>query len=491
MTHEVVPYDAFGDLWNRIWPWIQFVDEYDDYLSRDEYPAPALRYGIFLVLIRSLRCNAATKELIDSTLGRWVVLGRAWRHFIDAKNEAGLNLVGYLLTLWHTQNLWKSADFEELVFGAGGTRTELASLALSDIRHFLPNADSPITLRTIDHICVLIRLAGNYAGAKDPDPGFQAALLSHGLVTAYTMALRAMCRSSMPEASGMTDVLVGTLIHIIVESPPMRLRESLRAGLLEIIFSLGHREALSTSLVALVKGVILPATVYRSVVAELHDVLPAVRDRDASAIFRDDVLLEGWNHLNEVVASRHRVAEEYKTGVMTVPRICDDLECAKICSKQDLKRCSRCFTAHYCSRICQRNDWRHGKHRSLCESFLSRRNDLSHISPGDRSFLRVLMHHEYTTRREEIAQKQHVFMEENNEHPRWMMFNFVTGSCEIEFIPLSSSYIVACPLDVERAAASLDEIQLHMIKILNKAQSRPWLIHVHLKAVEVDCQLES
>ncbi|KAJ6474277.1 hypothetical protein C8R45DRAFT_1160546 [Mycena sanguinolenta] len=494
MTHAVVADAAFGDLWHRIWPWIQFVDEYDDYLSRDEYTAPAARYRTFLALIRSLCSHAATKELMDSTLGRWVVLGRAWCHFIDAQHEPGLNLVGYLLTVWHIENFWKSADFEELVFGAGGTRTNLASLVVSHIRHFLPNPDSPVTQMTISHIFTFIRIAGNQGGGgpKDPDPEFQAALLSHGLVAAFTTALRAMGRSSLPEASRVLHVLVGILADIIAVSPPQRLRESLRAGLLEIIFNPGQREVLSESLVGLVQGVILPATVYRSVVVELQAVLPEVRDRDASAIFCDEVLLAEWEHLNEVVASRSRIAEEYKTGVITVPRICDDLENlnGRSAPKSVQKKTSS-VAADVSLLITVR---RHVKgttggtslHTRIPKPFTTTSTDLSHVSPGDQSFFRVLMHHEYTTRGEEIEQKQHVFMEENNERALWIMFNFVGGSCEIELIPLSGSYMAAFPLDVERATVSLDEVRLHVINIMDKFQSRLWAFHVHLKTVEVD-----
>ena len=44
------------------------------------------------------------------------------------------------------------------------------------------------------------------------------------------------------------------------------------------------------------------------------------------------------------------------------------IRCCAHCEKtsQDLKRCSRCRKANYCSLECQRNDWKH--HKGICTS---------------------------------------------------------------------------------------------------------------------------
>jgi hypothetical protein len=52
----------------------------------------------------------------------------------------------------------------------------------------------------------------------------------------------------------------------------------------------------------------------------------------------------------------------------------------------------------------------------------------THIGTSDLSFLRALMHQEYTTRQEEIALEHLYFMQENSEKELYTMFDFAGGS---------------------------------------------------------------
>ncbi|KAF7367963.1 hypothetical protein MSAN_00861500 [Mycena sanguinolenta] len=75
-TYNAIPTGAFVDLWQILWPWIRFLDEYEESLSGDKCLSSRSRYWRFLSLIRLMGRDEAAQELIDSTKGRWVVVGR-------------------------------------------------------------------------------------------------------------------------------------------------------------------------------------------------------------------------------------------------------------------------------------------------------------------------------------------------------------------------------------------------------------------------------
>ncbi|KAJ6507067.1 hypothetical protein C8R45DRAFT_971447 [Mycena sanguinolenta] len=490
-TRKAIPPGASVHLWEHIWPWMQFLDECEETLSgndfRDASFSPQSRYFRFLSIIRFLRDDEAAKVVIDSTEGRWVVIGRAWRHFIHADNDLGLDPIAHFLGLWPRAPHLKPCAFKELILGAGGTWTHLASLVVSHIKRCLPYPDSSFTQRFVIPVLGVIHiLAHENAGEnEDPYPVFQAALLSCGIVAALTTAARAVCQSAVTHADTVLHMILTALINHLSLFPSVYLVESLRAGLLEILFSSKHRHELSRSMMNLLKTVIFPATVYRSLLVQLPTFISQVRNRNAAAIFRDTSLLAQWMRLLEVVKSRSHLAEKHATGVLTVTGVCDDLGCARTRSKKDLKCCSGCLTAYYCSPTCQANDWRHGGHRQTCRDFLFRQNQLAQTSSRDRSFLRALIHQEYMVQREEIAHKHHLFAEAAPGQMPVILFDFLSGACciEVGMLPdIESPFDV----DVDRATRSGGQIQLHFVKVKVGPQYRQWPFHVHLNCVGLE-----
>ncbi|KAF7346703.1 MYND-type domain-containing protein [Mycena sanguinolenta] len=482
--YNAIPHGAFVDVWENVWSWIQFLDEYQEVLFHDDVLSPAIRYRGFLSLIRFLRSHDAVEAQIDSNLSRWGLLGRAWCHFIDAENEpdaAGLEDVTHFLGIWVRPNHWNSAALEELVRGAGGTREDLASLVVSHIRYFVPRPDCVVTQQTVVHILAIICIIGSekITGHNNPDRSFQDALSGYGIVPALTTASRALSRSTPEHVKTTLDALLATLAHHISRYPLICLRKSLRAGLLEILFNREHRQIISPFMVDLLE-VIFPATVYRSVLVPLQASLLKVRDRDAEVIFCDAALLAQWGCLLEVVESRSRISKD----IFGASKVCEDLECANICPKHGLKRCSGCLTANYCSKTCQRNDWRRGEHRQICGTFLSRRKQFRYLASRDQSFLGALIRHEHAIQQKEIKQKQRVFAQTNPCALSCLIFDFTSGICWIELIPLKSVQS-SWANDVERATRSDGQLQLHFIKVMDGPQSRMWPFHVHLKGLDV------
>ncbi|KAF7357102.1 MYND-type domain-containing protein [Mycena sanguinolenta] len=137
------------------------------------------------------------------------------------------------------------------------------------------------------------------------------------------------------------------------------------------------------------------------------------------------------------------------------------IKCGDIRPKQELKRCSGCLSAYYCSRKCQANDWRRGGHRQTCGP-----REYSPTSTKDRSFFLALVLHTHRTQQEKITQKHRLFKQKYPEEIPFIMLDFTTGTCEIHVRSsgdVPSEYVV----DMERAASSGGELQLYLMKVLD------------------------
>ncbi|KAF7324232.1 MYND-type domain-containing protein [Mycena sanguinolenta] len=495
---------AFVDLWNTVWPWVVFLDEYEESIALDDILRAEIRYLRFMRLIRFLHDDEATNRIIASPSGLYVVVGRAWRHLVHAKSDGGISDVSHFLRFLF-DNDWDAAAFDELIVGCGGTRLDLAALIVSHIQRLLPSAHSSVTSETICHLMGIRWIVNCAAVPHEPDPVFQKALLSCGIVNALTAASRALCESTDHGAGRVLKGFFPALVDHISSFPSLWLTESLRTGLLDIVFAPRHRDAISSSLSGLFNHVLLPAAAYHSVLVQFRISLGGVRDVDAAAIFDDAALLAHWESFLEVAENRCRILGEYENGTLMAPRVCDDLEVGylmhalrgdldfspgqsaqKVFPKQDLKRCGGCLTTYYCSPKCQANDWECGGHRQACGDLSSRREQYySRHSARDRSFLRTLVYHEYTTRREEIAQKHLLLVKQYPSELPSTAFDFTKPNAEIVVGPLEGLRPLL-EFEVEKATRSGGKTELYVAKVLygDHGMPRVWPFLLHVRTVD-------
>ncbi|KAJ6586006.1 hypothetical protein B0H19DRAFT_1228164 [Mycena capillaripes] len=368
----------------------------------------------------------------------------------------------------------------------------LASVVVSHINRALPSPDSAVTHQTIFHLVGIVYIVASETVTGHRDLALRDALLSHGIITALTTVCRALSRSTLPIVEIELRGLLSALVDHLCSFPRHRwITESLRAGLLHAVFTCAtgpHLEEIWTSLEDILRDILPASTVYHSVLLQLRVSFAEMRDRDDAATFSDAGLFKLWESFVGLVDMRLRVADEYHAGTLTSMKACENLKCAKICHKHELKRCSGCLITFYCSRVCQTNDWRHGGHRQTCGDLSVRRKQVaeySHVCVSDRSFLRALVHHEYTTRWEEIARLHLSFMHKNAGEVPYTIFHFTAGSCEIEFgalEDLGSDF----DHDVERAATSDGIRQLHLMEVLDgdQEESRTWPFPLRLTSPE-------
>jgi hypothetical protein len=95
--------------------------------------------------MRGLDGDPAVEQLRRSTVGLYIVVGRAWRHLMNRPEKIASEGIGYVSHFigWRHKINPNDPKFEELVAGAGGA-TALAKLIVSHIKFFFPDPTPPL-----------------------------------------------------------------------------------------------------------------------------------------------------------------------------------------------------------------------------------------------------------------------------------------------------------------------------------------------------------
>ncbi|KAJ7652819.1 hypothetical protein DFH06DRAFT_1330913 [Mycena polygramma] len=395
---KVIPPAALTDLWPRVWAWIQFLDIYQDYLPRPRLEWGMSSYDLYLKVFRVFQRNTEASELVHATPGVRVVVGRAWRLFVRVREGTCFDDVCDFLA--HGIKDAGTANFDELVDGAGGSRADLASVIVSHMDRVLPNPTSTVTETTFRRLATIIFIVEDTLLA-DWDVALRAALVSKGIVKALTTTLLALCHSHLPLAPSVLKSFFSGLVKTLDDSPSHILNQSLRAGLLRLIFEFGSREDIEDIhpfISYLICGVLTKYAVYHSVLSQLDESVREVPFQYPQL----SQLRKDWDQLVILVDERLQIAKQYRSGELAATRACDNMECGIIGDKHNFKRCRGCSVTYYCSVPCQTADWRQGGHREMCRTLFSRRI-FDPIRAKDRSFMRAIMSHDYASLQEDVA----------------------------------------------------------------------------------------
>ncbi|KAK7002381.1 hypothetical protein R3P38DRAFT_2557275, partial [Favolaschia claudopus] len=197
--------------------------------------------------------------------------------------------------------------------------------------------------------------------------------------------------------------------------------EALQAGFLQTVFEAAKRLPES------IDGVfdrLSSTTMLHSSLSQLRVSLDAIGDLDAQVMdlkMNSPPAYRHWDRFISVVQDRFTALDEYNAGNLKIPIACHNYECAETFIKPNIKVCRGCNVAFYCSKACQKADWRAG-HRRFCATVAWGNKRM------DRSFLHTLLYHEFCTRRDEIAFKHIQFARKN---PTKMPYDFRGGPCNI------------------------------------------------------------
>nr|GAT58956.1 predicted protein [Mycena chlorophos] len=502
LYQDILPAEAFVEMWARVWAWVQFLDEYHGYfafpeLVRAEGMQPADQvFSIAMHLFNSVWKRArlepnvsALRNLVSdaSTPGILGVVGRVWVRLLGAKDDLGLYHISMIILMEQFGLQPDSRRLTELMVGTGGTWEHLAACAMGHIRRATvgKKESNPVSMDDCQMIYAVVSLSWN--GNKIAP--FRSAMYRAKIVTALTLALAALLHSPRENLGALYEVLPPEVFRAITTTfqDPAQFRKSmeraLRAGLLELMFEYAETgiNRAQEDLRHLLVDFLRRGTLYRSVLLRLRPALAAIQKIDCAAKLPSPELVDHWRGFSAMAQSRLEILDEFEAGRLVAKRSCDNVVCNRILEKEQFRRCSGCLAAYYCSRRCQKADWRTGDHRRECSRWgVQRIHGLDDGNSRDWIFIRALLNHRYLAQRETIAMR-YLKLLHNARGPRpsfppdaWPLpsitFNFtqVPGVIKIFLeLPISAAkaQLRGFPQKVARVRESAGRLRMHLLEM--------------------------
>ncbi|KAF7363559.1 MYND-type domain-containing protein [Mycena sanguinolenta] len=458
-TQASIPEPPSVDLWERVWPWLAFLDTYQDHLPRRLGPGLGISDFSSLLLINGLAKDNTTARLMVATPGFRILIFRAWAQSLDQCHQTKLvqtqteGLFGMLCVVMHRLPLTITSerDFEEAIEGSGGSRLALARLCVKHIKSVVQPAvisDGADSMRTV---IFLLQMRCKV------DESFRQLLVDQGIVSALTSV--ACHFTSPPFAQDHLNLSRAVNYYLRMPYGHKLLIDALRAGLLRALLAYGrispppesgYREQLIQILVFFSES-----SVYLSFLQQLRVSLEEL-EIDAQT-FQGFELSDLWEALWSILQSRWDFMELYlKREKRTIMATCSNLACRAIAHKSEFKRCSGCKSCKYCSKACQTRDWQHGGHRQLCGwdgggIHVPRGQPLpleevyqgsDTVSRRDLSFMRALLHYDYLRLKRSILADELAFLRSNPGTPFYVEFDYcmpsITSTVQVSVKAVSS-----------------------------------------------------
>ncbi|KAK7028625.1 hypothetical protein R3P38DRAFT_2937547 [Favolaschia claudopus] len=470
-----VSFGAFSDIWKNVWPWLQFAETYHEILTVDLIADRYVQQALFIAVLGGNR--EAAKTMATDIVEICVFLGRAWAHLLqaDARDNAAANTalmaLPDCLQFWIEHPDWSRSAADGVIVGAGGSAADLASLALLHLNRFLPNRRSPL-----DHDRTTVALGSlisfiqstNHEARPPFGLGFVDVLLEMGLVTSLTNLSRAVFDGSLPADVSNLSYYEYLLAFLRPCPRHQRVVEALRAGFLPTVLQAGI--ALPKCR-ALLFDCLSSVTTLHSSLSQIRASLGQIKDINEKARFIKESsppFYKSWQDFMAVLKDRFQALDAYNAGRLNVPICCHNHECAGTFHKQEMKVCSGCTIAYYCSKACQQTDWL-GGHRQFCTrlSWRSRVDchpEHSPMTARNNSFLHTLLYWEFRSRQKEIALGYLRFMQNKPDKTPYMLFDFRHGACQIQIDEIEELDSALTPVAVEAVAKRGERILFNLAR---------------------------
>ncbi|KAJ7789400.1 hypothetical protein B0H14DRAFT_2627304 [Mycena olivaceomarginata] len=403
-----LPPSSLSDVWERVWPWMRFTSTYHQPLG-SEHGEGLL--GPHAPLIALLRRDPSTVNMIDAATGARAIVAQSIKcMFLHPEDNPG----GWeLANGWHLLSEMQIKGIhhlDELLDGFSVSLSGLASLMVEHLqfvnRKFAVDDDDDG--RPTD---LLESIALVYSQITDFSDSLTVPAHSSGIVPAITAILRTI----VGEPTQPFHHLPILWIHLAETAAPARMLEAINAGLMPILVIGAARQHPDPEIHAEIDQFLKPFlsgfTVYRSVLEAIQAALPEADALASSAEFAVSSCTKAWASFRSVVQQRIAVLKWYCATHFQPLQGCDGPVCGKVVPRDETRLCSGCRSVYYCSRACQKADWREdgdvprpGSHRNMC-SKLRNTIPIDPFTRRDRLFLQALVRRDYTEHRAEIAAK--------------------------------------------------------------------------------------
>ncbi|KAJ7160450.1 hypothetical protein C8R46DRAFT_1038690 [Mycena filopes] len=168
MVNQDIPPAASADLWTVVWPFIQFLDCYQEVLvGLEAIPDPHTLYALFIPLICAIQLHAPAAALIETTPGFRILIFRILAVFLESpeiNDEA--DALDSLTNPGTISDVYDHADDElrDALF-ANGIVQPLTAVAYR-LTAFPYSAEPELILRCLARIQVFVQAGSGYTGAK-------------------------------------------------------------------------------------------------------------------------------------------------------------------------------------------------------------------------------------------------------------------------------------------------------------------------------------
>ncbi|KAF7308143.1 hypothetical protein HMN09_00661900 [Mycena chlorophos] len=446
-NHFRLPPEAANEIYGRIWQWAMFLDDFETHISFGDAlkiwvpPAleflpmePLLRFRLGFTQITHDLCRvpqyaSVAQTQIHTSPRIFTVITRAWDELLHREAAVGnfrsadevaygIHAAAFLLFSNALSELTEgSAHIQALILGAGGTWDHLAEFLVRHLKQSLPGPGDTANHTHFERVhSVLVFIIHTTSNFTQQPESFYDTMARCGLIpTLTTASLRLPGMRDSPNCR--EPDLVSFLLTMIWTDTrtDLRLVEALRSGLLPAMLAASPdaKPDIQKALVELIPQ----HCAYRSVVLALRDALALIPKNEQPSMFRRLQLAKEWEFCENRIRTNLRYVElfDQKDVNWTPTRACDNTACEIVTMGPALKRCGGCHYTRYCSRNCQKADWRRG-HRKECSIIRSAMQaDRQILTLRDRRFLDGMLQWNLGgTRREHMSADDRAYLAEPN-----------------------------------------------------------------------------
>ncbi|KAF7323510.1 MYND-type domain-containing protein [Mycena kentingensis (nom. inval.)] len=405
---------AAEEMLPRFWAWAKFLQHSHAQLTHipaNERAEPLL-YTSSLVAVGHFCDHDAINRDVAELDELFVVCGLGWRLASDRGIGVGRQrrrvYRGMQKLLDTTDGVLSPVEqalaLSEIRGSVGGTELDLARVLVQHLKATPRRMQQGSNISFPDGaLSILRRLSGPTPVDGDTSSSpLWAALVTSGITTVLVRILRSTVEATeaglyFPDAHKTLVSLLYNFEWLLTSATGSAdLPRALADGLLHSLLRLaGSRmqvnpvpEMLSELFDDIIPTNVYRASVLRAIAADINEIRRLAGLRTHVAPLFDD-----WERVAPRLDERLALYARYKAERVGV---CGNPACLRKCAKADLRRCGTCKVSLYCSKACQRADWKDGDHRGICSTQRAVLFDGygANLSLHDIEFLRFQMTHD-------------------------------------------------------------------------------------------------
>ncbi|KAK7002305.1 hypothetical protein R3P38DRAFT_3042288 [Favolaschia claudopus] len=489
---------VFPDLWPRIAAWSHYLCKHEKSIHKKISLGSLNRWFVGLLdfcLWMSDEIPTNTSLITSSPLSP-IIAAHAWKCCFSQPTE--FRQRDRALRMIKTILINSSSPLNEILAGSSLTLADLAGIIMQQCEVAIPrttSGDRWLDLELLDHIWHLdmaldvVVFFDGIVGRRQksiPDYPLCGALLPVGFVTTVAIAIRTLS-SADPSDDEYNRILNNSLVLLCSLAGQQRgdqvLQTALEHGLLRALIALSKRDQLGEIagiLLRLVLEFMIPSTVYYYFLKALEAAYTEAADSLAHGTHfpSHPDLARAWDRFLVTMGTRLDLRIEFDSDSGPSRGVCGNAKCGQIAARKDLNACKGCSEVLYCSRECQKVDWR-ARHRASCAKERDSHSKARIIyTAKERTFLRFLLHQEYLKHKFQIALDHTTGWAANRNAILFTLYDFTTFPVQVETYQASDDIIKG----VFRGVGFMD---MQMMHLREGAGDRKWMFKLARENSEV------